>query len=85
MTVHALLTDEIKAGGSSSECVRILNRFGAVACEETHNRLVTHVSSTRKNEIHLELTPQAFRLASLDNIDVLLSYASAFAGKPTNI
>ena len=48
MPVHALLTDVIKAGGGSSECVRILNRFGAVACEETHNRLVTRVSSTRQ-------------------------------------
>ena len=40
MPVHVLLTDIIKAGGGSSESMRILNRFGAVACEETHNRLV---------------------------------------------
>ena len=85
MPVHLLLTDVIKAGGGSSECVKILNRFGAVASEDTHSRLVTFVSSMRANEIYLELTPQAFRLASLDNIDVLMSHASAYAGKPSNI
>ena len=85
MPVHVLLTDVIKAGGGSSECVRILNRLGAIACEETHNRLVTRVSSKRKNEILLELTSKECRLASIDNIDVLLSNASAYAGKPSNI
>ena len=85
MPVHLLLTDVIKAGGGSSESVKILNRFGTIASEDTHSRLVTFVSSMRTNEIYLELTPQAFRLASLDNIDVLMSHASAYAGKPSNI
>ena len=37
-------------GGGSSEVVKILNRFGAIASEDTHSRLVTHVSSTRERE-----------------------------------
>ena len=85
MPVHLLLTDVIKAGGCTSETVKILNRFGAVASEDTHSRLVTCVSSQRASEIDLELTPCAFRLASLDNVDVLLSHASAYAGKPSSI
>lgn len=85
MPVHLLLTDVIKAGGGTSETVKILNRFGAIASEDTHSRLVTYVSAQRANEIDLELTPCAFRLASLDNVDVLLSHASAYAGKPSNI
>ena len=60
-------------------------RFGAVASEDMHSRLVTNVASIREQEINLEFTPQAFLLASLDNIDVLLSHASAYAGKPSNI
>ena len=77
MPVHLLLTDVVKAGGGSSEVVKILNRFGAIASEDTHSRLVTHVSSTREREIKSELTPNTFRVASIDNIDVLLSHASA--------
>ena len=49
-----------------------MNRFGAIASEDTHSRLVTHVSSTREREIKSELTPNTFRVASIDNIDVLL-------------
>ena len=65
--------------------LRILNRFGTVASEDTYSCLVTFVSSMRANEIYLELTSQAFRIASLDNINVLLSHAAAYAGKPSNI
>ena len=85
MPVHVLLTDVIKAGGGSSESVKILNRFGAIASEDTHSRLVTHISSIREKEIQLEMTPDAFRLASIDNVDVLPLHASAYAGKPSNI
>ena len=85
MPVHVLLTDVIKAGGGSSETVKIFNRFGAVASEDTHSRLVSYVSTKRPDEIKLEMTPHAFQLASLDNMDVLLSHASAYAGKPSNI
>ena len=38
-----------------------------------------------ESEIKNELASKAFRVTSIDNIDVLLSHASAHAGKPSNI
>ena len=85
MPLHTLLTDVVKAGGDSSELVKSLNRFRAVASEDTHSRLVTSISSIREKEIQLEMTPDVFRLASIDNVDVVPLHASAYAGKPSNI
>ena len=65
--------------------MKILNRFGAIASKDTHSRLVTYVSSIREKEIKLEMTPDVFRLASIDNDDILPLHASAYAGKPSNI
>ena len=48
MLVHVLLTDVIKAGGGPSESVKILNRFGAIASEDTHSRLVTQYHRSEK-------------------------------------
>ncbi len=38
--LHLLLTDLIDSQGGSSELIRILNRFGAVASNDTHRRYV---------------------------------------------
>ena len=85
MPVHLLLTDTIKYYRGSSELIRVLNRVGAVASEDTHARLVTYVSEQRKREIKEELNTDAFKVPSVDNIEVLLQYAKAYAGRMSSI
>ena len=63
--------DVVKHYGGSSELIKVLNRVGAVNSEDTHGRLVTLIAQQREKEIEAELSPQAFKLASVDNIDVL--------------
>ena len=50
MPLHVLLTNTIKYYGGSSELIRVLNRVGAVASEDTHARLVTYVSGKREGD-----------------------------------
>ena len=50
MPLHALLTDTVKHYGGSSELIRVLNRVGAMASEDTHARLVTYVSGKREGD-----------------------------------
>lgn len=83
--MHLLLTDVIQHYGGSSELIKELNRVGAVSSEDTHGRLVTFISQQRGKEMEAEFNPQAFKLASVDNIDVLSQYAKAYAGKASNI
>ena len=85
MPMHLLLTDVVKHHGGSSELIKILNRVGAVSSEDTHGRLLTFISQQREKEMETEFNPQAFKLASVDNIDVLSQYTKAYAGKTSNI
>jgi hypothetical protein len=85
MPMHLLLTDVVKHHGGSSELIKVLNRVGAVSSEDTHGRLVTYISQQREKEMEAEFNPQAFKLASVDNIDVLSQYTKAYAGKTSNI
>ena len=78
MPMHLLLTDVVKHHGGSSELIKILNRVGAVSSEDTHGRLVTFISQQREKEMETEFNPQAFKLASVDNIDVLSHYTKAY-------
>ena len=49
-------------------------------------RLDTFVSSQREKGIKKELSSRAFKMiASIDNIDVLSHFATAYAGKKSNI
>ena len=75
-----VLTDVVKHYGGSSELIKVLNRVGAVSSEDTHGRLVTFISQQREKEMEAEFNPQAFKLASVDNIDIS-QYAKAYAGK----
>ena len=43
------------------------------------------IAQQREKEIEAELSPQAFKLASVDNIDVHSQYSKAYAGKVSNI
>ena len=81
MPMHLLLTDVVKHHGGSSELIKILNRVGAVSSEDTHGRLVTFISQQREKEMETEFNPQAFKLASVDNIDVLSQYTKGICRK----
>ena len=37
MPIHLLLTDVVKANGGSSELIKVPNRLGAIASEDTHH------------------------------------------------
>ena len=57
--------------GGSSELIKVLNRVGAVSSEDTHGRLIIFISQQREKKMETEFSPQAFKLASVDNTDVL--------------
>lgn len=63
--------DVIEHYGGSNELMKVLSRVGAVSSEDMYGRLVTYVSQTREKEMEAEFNPQAFKLASVDNIDML--------------
>ena len=71
MPLHVLLTKAIFCNGGSQELVRLLNRVGAVASLDTVNRLNTQVAVRRG-----KLKPDAFTIASVDNIDILQPHAA---------
>jgi len=53
------------------ELVRILDRVGAVASVEAHERLIKRVvKACETNGMQNELTPGAFRVVSVDNLDI---------------
>ena len=76
MPLQYLLSDAILCLGGSTELVKILNRIGAVASLDTHNRVATCAVARRiANGIRAELTPQTFTVLSIDNIDILQRHA----------
>ena len=71
MPLQYMLSDAILCLGGSTELVKILNRIGAVASLDTHNRVATCAVARRiANGIRAELTPQTFTVVSIDNIDI---------------
>ncbi len=70
--LHLLLTDLIDSQGGSSELIRILNRFGAVASNDTHRRYVQFkVQQKMKSGYLNDLNLNNFTVATVDNIDFL--------------
>lgn len=63
----------------------ILNRLGIVASGSTHSKLVASVAEQREKEFQLEITQNAFCLASADNIDNKSGYAAAYVDKASII
>ena len=77
--IHLPLTDLILCHGGTTELVTVLNRFGAVASADTHSRFLQDLSADRKAMLDHNLSPNAFRIVSVDNIDVLQSHAQVYA------
>ena len=79
--MHILLADAIEANGGSKELIKIMNRVGAVASNDTLQRHIESVSIYRlqKGLTH-ELNLNALAIVSVDNIDFLQSYAFVYSG-----
>ena len=77
--VHLPLTDLILCHGGTTELVTVLNRFGAVASADTHSRFLQNLSADRKVLLDRNLSPNAFRIVSVDNIDLMQSHAQVYA------
>lgn len=76
MPFHVILTEAVLCHGGSLELVRILNRVRAIASLDTNNRLATHIVQERINQgIIPQLVPNALTILSIDNIDILQTYA----------
>ena len=73
---HIPLTSPIIGHGGTCELVHIFNRVGAVASVEAHERLMKSVIKAREKQgFHTELTMGAFRVVSIDNIDIMQKHA----------
>ena len=70
-----------QANGGSKELIKIMNRVGAVASNDTLQRHIESVSVYRlqKGLTH-ELNLNALAIVSVDNIDFLQSYAFVYSG-----
>ena len=77
--LHLPLTDLILCHGGTTELVTVLNRFGAVASENTHSGFLQALSADRKVMLDCNLTQNAFPIVSVDNIDPLQSHAQVYA------
>ena len=79
--MHILLADAIEANGGSKELIKVMNRVGAVASNDTLQRHIESVSIYRlqKGLTH-ELNLNALAILSVDNIDFLQSYAFLYTG-----
>jgi len=61
--------------------MRILNRLGCISSLDTRDRFVTeHAQLKHQTSICNEISPKVFTVASVDNFDMLQSYAAIYCG-----
>ena len=76
MPFHTLLTETTLCHGGTQELVKILNRVGAIASIDTHQRLATQVVQERIAQGVLpHIDEKALSIVSVDNIDILQPHA----------
>lgn len=81
--LHLSLTDLVLRQGGTKELVTILNRFGATACNNTHYRFLKKLDEQRPMMLTRELHCDAFRVVTVENIDLLQSHAQVYADNPS--
>jgi len=79
---HLTLTDLILCHGGTKDLITILNRFGAVACMNTHYRFLKKLKSEYQCALLRELHPNAFWVVSVDNIGIMQSHAQVYVDSP---
>ena len=76
MPFHSLLTEATLCHGGTQELVKILNRVGAIASIDTHQRLATQVVEERISQgVISHINKEALSIVSVDNIDILQPHA----------
>ena len=80
--MHTLITDAIETCGGSSRLQKILNRLGACACIDEHDRYIQYRVQKKMKEGPMFHYPQnSFLMVSADNLDYVHGYARVFSGK----
>ena len=76
MPIHVVLTEIILCNGGNLKLVKIMNKLGAVACNETRCRLSTKIVQQRFLEgVKKSLVLRMLTVVSMDNIDILQPHA----------
>ena len=79
--IHDLIADLTEVCGGSPQLIRILNRLGCASSSGTHDRYVTqHAMAQRQSTIWNNIPNNVFTIASVDNFDMLQSYAAVYCG-----
>ena len=81
MLINNLMSDVVEMCGGSRQLIRILNRLGCTSSVDTHDRLVTlHAETQCTCSVWDNIQNNVFTVASVDNFDMLQSYAAVYCG-----